>query len=1382
MSTHKLSITGIDCANCAANLERHIAKIEGLSNVSINFMGEKLIFDCDDAKYDEMIGKIKAVIDKVEPDAVLGNGQKPRQTKEHHHEHNHEHGESCSCGHEHHHSHDDDDAEKCGCGHDHHHDHGEECGCGHEHHHDHGEECGCGHEHHHDHGESCSCGHEHHHNEPDENAKFVKCKAELTDVDCPHCAEKLKNAIGEIDGIYNVSVNHIRERLVFVCESEKVEQLIDEIKKVAEDALPEANVGEILSKEETERPEIHHHEHGEECGCGHEHHHEHGKECGCGHEHHHDHGEECGCGHEHHHDEPDENAKFVKCKTELTDVDCPNCAEKLKNAISEIDGIYNVSVNHIRERLIFVCESEKAEKLIDEIKKVAEDALPEANVGEILSKEETERPEIHHHEHGEECGCGHDHHHDHGKECGCGHDHHHDHGEECGCGHDHHHDHGEECGCGHDHHHDHGEECSCGHDHHHEHGESCSCSHEHHHEHKEISGRSHKISITGIDCANCAGNLERHIAKIDGLENVSINFMQEKLMFDCDPDRFPALLEEIKKCIDKYEPDAVLGEDEAVQSHSRDHHEDKEISGRSHKMSITGIDCANCAGNLERHIAKIEGLSNVSINFMQEKLMFDCDPDKFPALLEEIKKCIDKYEPDAVLGEDEVEHEHHHHDGEGAIDESAKQHTGSCKYIIKGLDCANCAAALERRISEQVDCISDVTLTFMNETLSFNVTEGSEDDAVKEIRRVIDDREPGVTIEKFTQEREKKIIKKPEHKKEKKMILFSAILLVLAIVLKNIMPEGTTNFIVSGIVFMISYFIVGAPVLKSALRNLKKGQWMDEQFLMAIATVGAIGTGEFQEGVFVMLLYQIGELFQAIAVENSRQSISELMDIRADEANIKVNGNIKKVPVEDVYINDIIVIRPGEKVPLDGIVLSGSSSLNTSALTGESLPRDVQVGDEVISGCVNVQGLLEVRVTKPASESTVAKILDLMENSSNRKRNTENFISAFARYYTPTVVYLALFVSFVVPGIMALLGNGSYLSLLPDFFHRGLMFLVVSCPCAIVISVPLTYFSGIGGLSKKGVLVKGSNYLDALTMVDTVVFDKTGTITKGQFSITKIDSKIDEKELIKLAAYAEYNSTHPISAAIVTSYGKENINPALISKVDEIAGHGVKAVIDDKEVLAGNAKLMATNGIEIPEVDTIGTVVYIAVDKAYAGYITVADTIKSTSKRAMAALKANGIRNTVMLTGDNKKVADAIAEECGITEVHSDLLPQDKVSEFDKISKTGNCAYVGDGINDAPVLAMANVGFAMGGLGSDAAIEAADIVIMNDDLTLIAEAVKGAKKTRGIVKFNIVFSIAVKVLILALAGFGITDNMMIAIFGDVGVMLLAVLNAIRALN
>ena len=1290
MSTHKLSITGIDCANCAANLERHIAKIDGLSNVSINFMGEKLIFDCDDAKYDEMIGKIKAVIDKVEPDAVLGDDKKPRQAKEHHHEHDHEHGE------------------ECGCGHDHHHEHGGECGCGHEHHHEHGEECGCGHDHHHDH-----------------------------------------------DG---------------------------------------------------------------ECGCGHDHHHKHGEECGCGHDHHHDHGEECGCGHKHHHDEPDENAKFVKCKTELTDVDCPNCAEKLKNAISEIDGVYNVSVNHIRERLIFVCESEKAEKLIDEIKKVAENALPEANVGEILSKEETERPEIHHHEHGEECGCGHDHHHDHGKECGCGHDHHHhDHGKECGCGHEHHHDHGEECGCdhdhhhehgeecgrGHDHHHDHGEECGCGHDHHHEHGEECGCGHDHHHEHKEISGRSHKMSITGIDCANCAGNLERHIAKIEGLSNVSINFMQEKLMFDCDPDKFPALLEEIKKCIDKYEPDAVLGEDEKSHSHDHHHehgeecgcghdhyHEHKEISGRSHKMSITGIDCANCAGNLERHIAKIDGLSNVSINFMQEKLMFDCDPDKFPVLLEEIKKCIDKYEPDAVLGEDEAVQSHSHGDScscghdhtHREADESTKQHTGSCKYIIKGLDCANCAAALERRISEQVDCISDVTLTFMNETLSFNVTKGSEDDAVKEIRRVIDDREPGVTIEKFTQEREKKIIKKPEHKKEKKMILCSAILLVLAIVLKNIMPEGTTNFIVSGIVFMISYFIVGAPVLKSALRNLKKGQWMDEQFLMAIATVGAIGTGEFQEGVFVMLLYQIGELFQAIAVENSRQSISELMDIRADEANIKVNGNIKKVPVEDVYVDDIIVIRPGEKVPLDGIVLSGSSSLNTSALTGESLPRDVQVGDEVISGCVNVQGLLEVRVTKPASESTVAKILDLMENSSNRKRNTENFISAFARYYTPTVVYLALFVSFVVPGIMAPLGNGSYLSLLPDFFHRGLMFLVVSCPCAIVISVPLTYFSGIGGLSKKGVLVKGSNYLDALTMVDTVVFDKTGTITKGQFSITKIDSKIDEKELIKLAAYAEYNSTHPISAAIVTSYGKENINPVLIGKVDEIAGHGVKAVIDDKEVLAGNAKLMATNGIEIPEVDTIGTVVYIAVDKAYAGYITVADTIKPTSKRAMAALKANGIRNTVMLTGDNKKVADAIAEECGITEVHSDLLPQDKVSEFDKISKTGNCAYVGDGINDAPVLAMANVGFAMGGLGSDAAIEAADIVIMNDDLTLIAEAVKGAKKTRGIVKFNIVFSIAVKVLILALAGFGITDNMMIAIFGDVGVMLLAVLNAIRALN
>ena len=1205
MSTHKLSITGIDCANCAANLERHIAKIDGLSNVSINFMGEKLIFDCDDAKYDEMIGKIKAVIDKVEPDAVLGGDKKPRQTKEHHHEHDHEHDE----------------------------------------------ECGCGHHHHHEHGEECGCGHDHHHDEPDENAKFVKCKTELTDVDCPNCAEKLKNAISEIDGIYNVSVNHIRERLIFVCESEKAEKLIDEIKKVAEYALPEANVGEILSKEETERPEIHHHEHGEECGCGHEHHHEHGEECGCGHDHHHEHGESCSCGHDHHHEHKEISGRSHKMS--ITGIDCANCAGNLERHIAKIDGLSNVSINFMQEKLMFDCDPDKFPALLEEIKKCIDKYEPDAVLGE----------------------------------------------DEKSHGHEHHHNHGESCSCGHEHHHNHGESCSCGHDHNHEHGKECGCGHDHHHEHKEISGRSHKMSITGIDCANCAGNLERHIAKIDGLSNVSINFMQEKLMFDCDPDKFPALLEEIKKCIDKYEPDAVLGEDESVQSHSHG-------------------DSCSCG------------------------------------------------------------HDHTHREA----DESKKQHTGSCKYIIKGLDCANCAAALERRISEQVDCISDVTLTFMNETLSFNVTEGSEDDAVKEIRRVIDDREPGVTIEKFTQEREKKIIKKPEHKKEKKMILFSAILLVLAIVLKNIMPEGTTNFIVSGIVFMISYFIVGAPVLKSALRNLKKGQWMDEQFLMAIATVGAIGTGEFQEGVFVMLLYQIGELFQAIAVENSRQSISELMDIRADEANIKINGNIKKVPVEDVYVDDIIVIRPGEKVPLDGIVLSGSSSLNTSALTGESLPRDVQVGDEVISGCVNVQGLLEVRVTKPASESTVAKILDLMENSSNRKRNTENFISAFARYYTPTVVYLALFVSFVVPGIMARLGNGSYLSLLPDFFHRGLMFLVVSCPCAIVISVPLTYFSGIGGLSKKGVLVKGSNYLDALTMVDTVVFDKTGTITKGQFSITKIDSKIDEKEFIKLAAYAEYNSTHPISAAIVTSYGKENINPVLISKVDEIAGHGVKAVIDDKEVLAGNAKLMATNGIEIPEVDTIGTVVYIAVDKAYAGYITVADTIKPTSKRAMAALKANGIRNTVMLTGDNKKVADAIAEDCGITEVHSDLLPQDKVSEFDKISKTGNCAYVGDGINDAPVLAMANVGFAMGGLGSDAAIEAADIVIMNDDLTLIAEAVKGAKKTRGIVKFNIVFSIAVKVLILALAGFGITDNMMIAIFGDVGVMLLAVLNAIRVLN
>lgn len=848
-----------------------------------------------------------------------------------------------------------------------------------------------------------------------------------------------------------------------------------------------------------------------------------------------------------------------------------------------------------------------------------------------------------------------------------------------------------------------------------------------------------------------------------------------------------------------------------------------------HKFKITGIDCANCAAHLERQLKKINGLENVQINFMGEKLTFECDDDKYDELMVEVKKCIDKNEPDAVLGNDELlnatvkkdggecscghehhEHKHHHEQGESCscghdhghehdhehaescscgqdhshehnhdhehIDESNKAHTGNCKYTISGLDCANCAAELEREIAK-LDCVDNVTITFMNETLSFNVISGTERKAVEIIKSVIDKKEPGCTLTPKAKEVAKP--KKPEHKKEKTQIVASIILLIIAVCLEKF---TSVAFPVYALFYMASYFIVGWDVLKSAFRNLGKGQWMDEKFLMAIATVGAIGTLELTEGVFVMLLYQIGELFQAMAVESSRRSISDLMDIKADTANVKFGDSVRTVPVESVSVNDIIVVRPGEKIPLDAVVINGESSVNTSALTGESLPRDVAVGDSIVSGTVNIQGLLEAKVTKNSTESTVSKILDLVENSSSRKAKTENFISTFAKYYTPIVVYLALFVAFIVPGIVSVISHTPYFTLLPDYFHRGLMFLVVSCPCAIVISVPLTYFSGIGSLSKKGILVKGSNYLDALNEVDTVVFDKTGTITKGRFSITNIVTDYDKDELVKLAAHAEYNSTHPIGKAIVRAYGAENINAAAISDVVELAGHGVEVLIEGKKVLAGNEKLMKRHNIPVNEIDEIGTIVHIAVDGKYTGYIVVADEVKESSAAAMSDLKANGIKNTVMITGDSEKIAESIAKKVGITKVFANMLPQDKVSEFSKLNETNVCAYVGDGINDAPVLAMSKVGIAMGGLGSDAAIEASDIVIMNDDLMSVAQAVKGAKKTRQIVMQNIVFSLAVKFAILAASAFGITDNMMIAIFGDVGVMLIAVLNAIRALK
>ncbi len=578
--------------------------------------------------------------------------------------------------------------------------------------------------------------------------------------------------------------------------------------------------------------------------------------------------------------------------------------------------------------------------------------------------------------------------------------------------------------------------------------------------------------------------------------------------------------------------------------------------------------------------------------------------------------------------------------------------------------------------------------------------------------------------------------------------------------------------------FIISYIIVGGDVVKRAVKNIFKGQVFDENFLMSIATIGAFFIGEYPEGVAVMLFYQVGELFQSYAVGKSRKSIASLMDIRPDYANVKKGDELVKVDPDEVQIGDIIVIKAGEKIPLDGKVIEGSSMIDTSALTGESVPREVEVGSDILSGCININGVITVEVTKEFGESTVSKILDLVENASSKKSNSEQFITKFARYYTPVVVIIAVFLAIIPPLVI----DGATFS---DWIYRALAFLVVSCPCALVISIPLSFFGGIGGASKKGVLVKGSNYLEALAETEIVVFDKTGTLTKGVFNVQEIHPEgVSKEELLELTAHAESYSNHPISLSLKRAYSKE-IDNGRISDVEEISGHGVIATVDGKKVMAGNIKLMKMMDIPYFKGELIGTIVHVAVNNKYIGYIVIADEVKEDSAQAIKELKAANIKQTVMLTGDNKSIGSKVAKELGLDKVYAELLPADKVEKLEELfsqkSKKGKLAFVGDGINDAPVLARADIGIAMGGLGSDAAIEAADVVIMTDEPSKIATAMKISKKTLKIAHQNIVFAIGIKIIVLILSAFGIA-TMWAAIFADVGVTIIAVLNAFRALN
>lgn len=790
---------------------------------------------------------------------------------------------------------------------------------------------------------------------------------------------------------------------------------------------------------------------------------------------------------------------------------------------------------------------------------------------------------------------------------------------------------------------------------------------------------------------------------------------------------------------------------------------------------LEGLGCVNCANKIEVQCKRIDGVLDANINFINKNLVIQFESqEKMVEIVNEIKKIVKRIEPQVIVKEKVIN--------------KMKAEV----FILEGLGCANCAAKMEREIQKLPE-VNSAVVDFVSKKLIVEFSNSEDGKATyNKIEEIVKRIEAHVKLIPSNVNEIKHEEKGHDHRhghnhghehghahsgegnNKNKIIRFSigVVIYVTAIIFK-------LDYWVEFSLFFISYLLIGGEVLLVALKNILRGEVFDENFLMTLATVGAFSVGDFPEGVGVMLFYQIGEFFQDAAVNKSRKSISALMDIRPDYANKKIENEIIKVDPEEVHIGDIIIVKPGEKVPLDGIVMEGKSLVDTAALTGESVPREVKAGDEILAGCINKNGLLTIEVKKEFGQSTLAKILDLVQNASSKKAPTENFITKFARYYTPTVVVSATLLAILPP----LLIPGATFS---QWIYRALVFLVVSCPCALVVSIPLGFFGGIGGASKNGILVKGGNYLEALNGVEVVVFDKTGTLTKGIFKVTEIHAEddISKDELLEYAAAAESYSNHPIATSIVNAYAKDIIKED-ISDFEEIAGKGIRAKVKGKYVLAGNSKLMDSEKISFNQAENAGTVIYVAIDKKYAGSIIISDEIKEDSIKAIESLKFLGVKKIVMLTGDNKDIATNIGEILGVDEVYSQLLPHEKVEKLEAIEKEkspkGKIVFVGDGINDAPVLARADVGIAMGGVGSDAAIEAADIVIMTDEPSKIAEAIKIAKRTKSIVMQNIIFALSVKIAILILAAFGIS-TMWEAVFGDVGVALIAVLNSMRAMK
>ena len=1107
----------------------------------------------------------------------------------------------------------------------------------------------------------------------------------------------------------------------------------------------------------------------------------------------------------------------------LENLDCANCAAKIERKLSKLPELSDVSVTFATKQLRFAAEDPEA--VLPKIRETIQSMEPDVEVVERTRSRrkaaETHNHEHHHHEHGEECGCGHDHHdhdhdhkehehhhHEHGEECGCGHDHHdhdhdheghehhhhhHEHGEECGCGHDHHdhdhdheehehhhhhHEHGEECGCGHDHHdhdheehehhhhhHEHGEECGCGHDHHdydhdheehehhhhhHEHGEECGCGHDHHdydhhhhHDHgpaKPQATRSH--THFQVDHHQVEGHPE-------GCQCEQCNSYVEY----CD-----VCGESLAKC----------------NCHMPDEDLEKKV------YILEGIDCANCAAKIEAKIRQMPEVGFASVAFATKQLRVSANNQS--ELLPKMQAVVDSIE-----------------DGVTIVPRQRKKLSGISNtkvYILEGLDCANCAAKIEAKL-RTLNGVDDLTITYATKQMKLSAK--NPDQMIPMIKETIDAMEDGITIVP----KDNKVIKS-EEVGEKKFsfnnplvsIGVGAVIFIIGEILEHV---GNVPTIPMFALFLIAYLVLGGKVLITAGKNIMKGQVFDENFLMCIATIGAFCIQEFPEAVGVMLFYRIGEYFEEKATEQSRTQIMEAVDLRPEVVNLVIGNDVRIIDAEEANVGDILLVRPGDRIPLDGVIIDGESRIDTSPVTGEPVPVMAKAGDNIVSGCVNTSGQLKIRVEKILEESMVTRILDSVENAAASKPNIDKFITRFARVYTPFVVLFALFVAVVLPFILPdslnwhFFVDSAYTGTVNTIhgtsgtasIYTALTFLVISCPCALVLSVPLAFFSGIGAGSKKGILFKGGIAIESLKNVKAIVMDKTGTITKGNFVVQKANpagNAMTANDLLAISASCELSSTHPIGNSIVEAAEEKGLSIERPSKVEEIAGHGIRAELSRGVVLCGNRKLMDAQNVDLSvyQKENFGTEVLVALNGKFVGNIVISDTVKDDAKDAIAAVKKQGII-TAMLTGDAQESADAVAKETGIDEVHAKLLPQDKLSELKKIRENhGAVMFVGDGINDAPVLAGADVGAAMGS-GADAAIEAADVVFMNSEMKAIPEAVGIAKMTNSISWQNVVFALAIKIIVMIMGLFGFA-NMWIAVFADTGVSVLCLLNSIRILH